>query len=600
MKNDPKAFIDFLIVFSKHDVNGCSLRTQQPLRQVDERSGKWKMFVQEPHKHLAMLSQSVKKQQRTLWCFGEIFQYKNKSYEAAQIAEDFLQDVIEEKEQPQSLNGHFITICWDDNKQQFTVWTNRLGTYHAYYSTGSQQAVIGSFFPAVVGGSGAQELDWQGIAGFFGFGFFPEERTYLADVKIFYPASRYIFNARGGIIEQSRYWWWNHSPDKKRSYEDTVSQFGMVLAEVLQDHCRSGTIVLPISGGLDSRTLAAVLPERQRIHAYSYGWGKDSVETNIAGQVAATAQLPFTSLAIKPYLFDKMELIVRSVEGFQDVTICRSAAAFEDFSVLAEYVLPAHMGDLWCSCMGVAGQRISDEALVQYVFKKMRRHSHDWLLDNICQQRIKGNYESFLRTVVKEGVSKYNYIGDKDFRIKAFKADTWSFRWTLASLRMFQAACFPRLPFYDNRIVDFFLTVPSAFLWGRKLQIDYLKKHKPEFARIKWQVYDSDLFHYQYFNTFLLPQRLIRKTQKLIAGQRTIQRNWEAQFLDNPQAKETIEHLLVNERRAIHEFVSPETIKPLIEGLFSQRRPAYCGFAISMLLTFAVWLEMYQQRRPSA
>ena len=31
-----------------------------------------------------------------------------------------------------------------------------------------------------------------------------------------------------------------------------------------------------------------------------------------------------------------------------------------------------------------------------------------------------------------------------------------SFRWTTTSLRMFQAAAFPRLPFYDTRMADFF------------------------------------------------------------------------------------------------------------------------------------------------
>ena len=50
--------------------------------------------------------------------------------------------------------------------------------------------------------------------------------------------------------------------------------------------------------------------------------------------------------------------------------------------------------------------------------------------------------------------------------------EQWSARWTTASLRMFQSAAFPRLPFYDTRLADFFATVPTPLVAGRRLQID--------------------------------------------------------------------------------------------------------------------------------
>ena len=70
---------------------------------------------------------------------------------------------------------------------------------------------------------------------------------------------------------------------------------------------------------------------------------------------------------------------------------------------------------------------------------------------------------------------------------------------------MFQPGAFPRLPFYDTRLSDFFCTVPSEFVSQRRLQIDYLKNFAPDLARIKWQVYDTNLYRHQHFQRGWFP-----------------------------------------------------------------------------------------------
>ena len=40
-------------------------------------------------------------------------------------------------------------------------------------------------------------MDQTGLTGFFGFGFFPQDRTYFKDIRILQPATRYIFGANG-------------------------------------------------------------------------------------------------------------------------------------------------------------------------------------------------------------------------------------------------------------------------------------------------------------------------------------------------------------------------------------------------------------------
>lgn len=586
----PKAFVDFFISFSGEDLTGDFLRTDSPLRQIAEYNGKWKMYIQQ-NSDLALFH-TAGNDRYCLWCFGEIFQYKDKGCnDINKILEAFLNDLLESREKPGELNGHFLIICWDSKEKIFFVWTNRLGTYHAYYSLNNQNRAIGSFSPHLYATASGKELDWIGIAGLFGFGFFPKDRTHFEDIKIFLPASCYEFDENGKLIRQQRYWRWNHIPDRNRSYIDTVLRFGNILENILDDYTRDGKIALPISGGLDSRTVASLVPNNRRIWSFSYGWSKDSAEINIAEKVAKIRNFPFRSFVIEPYIFDKLDLIMKSVEGFQDLLICRQASVVEELYANADYLLVSHWGDVWNSSMGAIGRKLKLDEITRLIFKKTRKHYYDWLLENIVKPKLKNDPEEILHDIVEEQAKDYEDIEEIDFRIKAIKTDSWSFRWTLASIRMYQPACFPRLPFYDNRIVDFFLTVPSEYVKDRKLQIDYLKYFKPEFAKVKWQVYDANLLRYKYFNSWLLPKRIFNKVQRIIRRKTIIERNWEKQFLSNAQGRQGLEKNLLSQGLKIHEFVPASKINPLINGLFSGKISRDTGYSLSMLLTFSAWLE---------
>lgn len=102
-------------------------------------------------------------------------------------------------------------------------------------------------------------MDWLGLTGFFDFGFFPEDRTHFEQVRILRPASHYVFDNNGYLIQNGRYFHWWYKPDWKRSYLDTIDEFGDIIGNVLTDCTYGSQIAIPISGGLDSRTTVAVI-----------------------------------------------------------------------------------------------------------------------------------------------------------------------------------------------------------------------------------------------------------------------------------------------------------------------------------------------------
>jgi asparagine synthase (glutamine-hydrolysing) len=527
-----------------------------------------------------------------IWLIGELYGVGEK----LEITDELLKKVILGYKSPEQLNGHFLLIACEAATGALHVWTNRFGTIHAYHTHDGQRTGIGTFFPAVAAVASKRRLDRSALTGFFAFGFFPQDRTYFEDVRILRPASHYVFENRGRLLHQDRYWQWRHEPDDQRSYDDTVAEFACLFQEVMRDQTGGGRLAVPISGGLDSRStvaaigrldeFAAILPH---LWSYSYGYSDDSVETRIARQVAGARGIPFSAFTIKPYLFDRLDHVLASVEGFQDVTQCRQAGVVEEISQRADFLLAAHWGDVWLDDMGLVSANPPDD-LTAYAMHKIEKGG-GWLLANFRQSHVGDGSEAILREMVQQELTLFNHIEDLDFRIKAFKTDQWSFRWTTASLRMFQAGAFPRVPFYDTRLADFFCTVPSKFVQQRRLQIDYLKRFAPDLARIKWQVYDANLFRYQFFNTWQVPQRAFKKAWRLVCRKQVMERNWEVQFL-NPRGRHGLEHWLVRPGLRLHEFFSPGALAALLNE-FYQNPLAQSGYTVSMLLTLSVWLEYY-------
>ena len=508
-----------------------------------------------------------------------------------------LHSVVSGRKSAEALNGHFLLLAYDQETRRWHVFTDRFGTFHAYYGSDGKYRALGTFFPAVAAAASRKQLDWTALRTFFGQGFFPGNKTFFRDVQILRPASHYVFDHAGNMVEDKRYWQWWHEPNSNRTYEETVEEFADLFQEVMRDHLRADRVALPISGGLDSRSTAAVNDVKANVWAYSYGYTSDSPELEIAGRVAGARNLPFQAFTIKPYLFTMLDSVLDSVEGFQDLTQCRQAAVVNHLKPNADHVIAAHWGDVWLDTTGLATNsnntngRTSDLSIVNHTLKKLTKEGREWLLSNINPNPHDKSPEKRMRETVSEEMSKLRHIECPDFRVKAFKTDNWSFRWTASSFRMFQAAAFPRLPFYDTRLTDFFCTVPSNFLRGRRLQIDYLKRHAADLARITWQGHDANLFDYQK-KSKVLPKRFVKKAWRALRNKKPIQRNWEVQLLSN-EGRAGLKQTLLKPRLRIHDFVSPQNITGLLDRFYADPFSEKRGYTVSMLLTLSSLLERH-------
>lgn len=493
-----------------------------------------------------------------------------------------------------AFHGRLLVFAWEAGNRRWHLWTDRFGTLHAYRAG----RVVSTFSPAAAAFTD-RRLDWPALAGFFGFGYFPGDHTHFEGLTILRPASHIILDERGKLVSANRYWVWRHCPNRDRSYDETVDEFGRVFETVMTEVFQEKRLAFPLSGGLDSRSTAAVVHPGDHastnIWAYSYGYSADSVETGIAGRVAAKRGMPFRAFTIQPYLFDDLARVLAWTEGFQDITQPRQAFVRDEIATRADTLVAALWGDVWLDDMGLAGLpagSMDPEALTAFALHKVEKKGRSWLLDTLCCPNLPGmDIKDLLSGYVRSELEQLGDLEEQDFRVKAFKIEQWSFRWSLAPVRVFQSAAWPRLVFYDTRLADFFATVPSEYLPGRRMQIDYLKRRAPDLARITWQVYDADLYHYTGYHTWQLPRRIIKKAMRMLNRKPVLQRNWEVQFL-NPAGRKGLEHHLTRPGLRLHEFVSPARVKDLLDT-FHARPDASNGSIISMLFTFSAWLEQY-------
>lgn len=492
---------------------------------------------------------------------------------------------------PAEWPGHFALFVYDRSASQWHLWTNRCGTFHIYHAASPSGASLGTYLPSVASVTN-KTLDVTGLAGFFSLGFFPADRTHYEDVRIIRPSTHLILDQRGGVASQERTWEWHHEPDPSLKFSDTVDQFAGIFHQVISEQVSSRRVAFPISGGLDSRSTIAALGSVEpaaRPWSFSYGYTNNSPETHIAAKIARARSLPHTRYTIQPYLFDLLPLITDSVEGFQDITQCRQAYITGDLAARSDFVMAAHWGDVWLDDMGV-----SHHPGVDWLDKAVSKFDKGggWLIENIIRGLSPGlDVAGYLRETLAAEARALSSLADPDFRLKALKTETWSFRWTTASVRMYQPGAYPLLPFYDPRLVDFFCTIPTEYVAGRKLQIEYLKRYAPDLARVPWQKYDANLYWYPHYNDLLLPKRAFKKALRVLKRKPVIQRNWEVQFL-TPGGRQALEDSLLDQSTKSLTIVPRAKAEELIREFYANPS-ASNGYSVSMLLTFAQWLEQH-------
>ena len=428
--------------------------------------------------------------------------------------------------------------------------------------------------------------DHSAICIFAATGFFLERDTYYKGLKVLPPAA--ILKDDG----QKETWFrWHYHP-RDLSLKQATEEFAHLFESIIREQVGEQKVILPLSGGLDSRTQAAALKHLgNEVNSYGYRFAGGHDETSYGKQIADACGFPFQEWEVSEgYLWGCIDQLAGINACYSEFTHPRQMAFRERYAALGDLFSLGHWGDVLFDDMGVPDDLPFDQQ-VEVVLKKIIKKGGQELAEAFWKAwELEGNFMDYLRARVETLLAAIDIPHSANARIRAFKSMYWAPRWTSINLSIFEAARPITLPYYDDRMCQFICTVPEHHLSGRQIQIEYLKMRAPKLARISWQ-------HHRPFNLYNyhldkmpwnLPFKIwskAKRTLQQLTGQTFVQRNWELQFMGSDNESELKKYLF---RDHVTQSLLPSEIVDYFYRQFREKDPVKYSHPVSMLLTLAM------------
>ncbi|ARN76535.1 asparagine synthase [Nonlabens spongiae] len=435
----------------------------------------------------------------------------------------------------------------------------------------------------------SHEPDLKSICLYAATGFFWGDATYYRDLKAVQPGTLNNIDEDGFLLDSKPWFNWYYEPHGQ-SFQESVKQHELLLEQIIDEQVGEQNVILPLSGGLDSRSQAVALHKLgKKVSSYSYSFAGGFKEHEISEQIAKKCNFEFQAFEIPHgYLWDDIEKLAQINGCYSEFTHPRQMAVVEDLRKLDGVFSLGHWGDVLFDRGGDEG--IEQNDLVKYIHKKVIKKGGLELATQLWKSwGVEGNFQEYLSEVTLDLLKRIE-IKNTSAKVRAFKSMYWAPRWTSINMSVFKAAHPITLPYYDDRMCELICNIPEEHLADRKIQIEYIKQNNPAVAQITWQDHKPyNLFNYHRDKSpNNLPYRVKNKIKRMVndkMGRKYIQRNWELQFLGD-ENKQHLESYLFND--TFSNFIDPEIVQKVYAS-FKNDDQVYYSHPVSMLLTLSLW-----------
>ncbi len=432
-------------------------------------------------------------------------------------------------------------------------------------------------------------MDKKAICIFAATGFFLGTDTYWKDEKVLPPGTINSIDKEGYWVDSKPWFEWHYSP-RNISFATALSEFTTLFESICKEQAQDQAVLLPLSGGLDSRTQAVAYSKLDNpVTAYSYSFKNGFAESGIAKKMAEVCNFDFKEFTIEPgYLWSHLEELASLNKCYSEFTHPRQMAVLDDFKQMEGVFSLGHWGDVFFDRGAAVGT--TENTILEELYKKVIKKGGLELANALWEQwELEGSFEAYLKQRMEAMLARIK-IDNVSAKVRAFKSLFWAPRWTSVNLRVFEAAHPFQLPYYDDRMCAFICSIPEAYLADRKLQIAYIKQQSPALAKITWEAARPfNLYNYHHNRVpYNLPYRIVHKLQREIygvLGKPYIQRNWELQFLDTQNESKLLSYLY---RPEFLNFIEKGVVDNFYQKFKTEDSVVY-SHAVSMLLTLSVW-----------
>jgi asparagine synthase (glutamine-hydrolysing) len=390
------------------------------------------------------------------------------------------------------LNGQFAMAIWDQAQRKLLLASDRLGLHPLYYhhrrgvfafASGVRALLVDPDLPRTV--------DTTAIAEFMTFDHLLGLRTLLTDVHLLPQAS--VLTVQDGQVNIRRYWearFVKHYPIRDEAEYAEQMIFHLRQAVQRQDHDEIPAGLM-LSGGLDSRILLALLAENTTHKLQTFTWSiPGSDDARYASEIARMVGAEHHFFELQPtWMLDKAENGVRITDGMGNLVNLHAIAALEDETRYAKVLYKGFLGDAMLG-FGLRPRYWADyaeEDLVEAHLEAYRDYNvliydfpeHDALFTPAFQRQVGGSIRSdYLAAALATGSHQ---LADQRIYLDLTQRVP---RMTINGVAVVRDLAVARLPFADNDLVDFSLTLPPYMRYERSLVSRAFAEAFPRLAKV--------------------------------------------------------------------------------------------------------------------
>lgn len=226
-------------------------------------------------------------------------------------------------------DGEYIALVFDTVSGNLTLMTDALGQLPLFYQELPGAILIAREPKYIIAAADNKRLDPIGIAEFLMNGYNMGDRTMSAEIKRFAPATLVRFRPHENAIKIQRVHQWRLGAeiDPSMALSARADSVAGRFREAVRMRARNwsgGSVALSLSGGLDSRLVAAAL-HREKVPFSSltgldhdHGNRQDAV---LAKQVARLFDSPHTEYQLQMPALAEAQTLIRHQEGGSTVSM---------------------------------------------------------------------------------------------------------------------------------------------------------------------------------------------------------------------------------------------------------------------------------------
>ena len=203
-----------------------------------------------------------------------------------------------------ALGGSFAVVTWDPREGSLRIATDRLGTKKIYaYAASDATLLLATELRALANHPLVPRVvDDVAVGQFLVTSHLIDQRSLIRDVHVLPPGT--IARVDDGAPSIRRYWTPCVAPSRNQSLDACADELAEALSEAVRARSTTHPLLLPLSGGLDSRSVAAFIPPDVARQSTAYSFGHSHCcDVRYGRRMANALGASFTFLPLPEYFF---------------------------------------------------------------------------------------------------------------------------------------------------------------------------------------------------------------------------------------------------------------------------------------------------------